>query len=220
MDRVRVRVRVRGVCILDRSHGNFEPPTQQQLNVKPPNHSASSRKHKLQSSSGSSRKHKLQRCSICANLGHKSRTCPVVFGRHTSRHDTDTVNYSRKLATAHARVRNNLDNISEAVRQASSSPLVRDAAVHSLLELAIRSPTRTSNDEPPPSHAVDEFPPPAAADVELYRSMVHQLQPVDDSAADAWPPTQHPNLSTDAEWMGPGVLSMLNQHFYSSYIHA
>ena len=67
---------------------------------------------------------------------------------------------------------------------------------------------------PPPSHAVDEFPPPAAADVELYRSMVHQLQPVDDSAADAWPPTQHSNLSTDTEWMGPGVLSMLDQHFH------
>ncbi len=152
---------------LDRKHENVEPPTQQ-LNVKPPNASASSRKHKL------------QRCSICGNLGHKSRTCHVADN-------------SRQLPAAHARARNNLDYISDAVRQASSSPdpRVRHAAAQSLLELALPRPMRESNNKRPPSHAVAEFLPPAAVDVKRYRSMVQQLQPADDSSY-VWSPTQHP----------------------------
>lgn len=173
---------------LDPNHDNFQPPTQQH-NVKPPNASASSRKHKL------------QRCSICGNLGHKSRTCHVADD-------------SREVPAARARARNNLDYISDAVRQASMSPdpRVRHAAAQSLLELALPHPMRESNKKRPPSHAVAEFLPPAAVEVERYRSMVHQLQPAHDSAADAWSPTQHPKAR----------FLMLEQLFHTGrcYIHA
>ena len=106
------------------------------------------------------------------------------------------------------------DYISDAVRQASMSPdpRVRHAAAQSLLELALPRPMRESNKKRPPSHAVVELLPPAAVDVKRYRSMVHQLQPADDSAADAWSPTQHPKAR----------FLMLEQLFHTGrcYIHA